>query len=92
MDQFLDHRVVYKYSILAPKTVPNHHTQKQNVQVSGCVIDTNRNQLKPKWQVVPIWVNQHPIGGEKCSDFAHKSIFLVPLVNNFFSWRLHGLR
>ena len=41
-----------------------HHTQKQNVLVSGCVINTIRNQLKPKWQMVAIWVNQHPIGGE----------------------------
>ena len=48
---------------------PNHHTQKQKFQVSGWLTDTNRNRLKPKWQVVPIWANQHPIGGEKCSDF-----------------------
>ena len=44
-------------------------TQKQKFQVSGWVTDTNRNQLKPKCQVVPIWVNQQPIGGEKSSDF-----------------------
>jgi hypothetical protein len=68
LGQFQDHRV-----ILAPKTYsPKSPSRETKVPgISMCYRD-EPELVRPKPKDESLWVNQHPIGGEKCSDVGPK--------------------